>query len=226
MNNIVRVTLAALSAVLGSAQTLHTSSFDEAFATPTEQASGIAVRTQQVIMEESGLTGTADPLGGSWALEALTADIERSVHALIAEIEERGGALVCIEDGWFKSRLEESAYVHQLAIERGERRIVGVNVYRTEGDELAPTHFAVDPESERRQLANLARVRAERDAGAVASVLERLRGAASEGVNTVPATIDAVRAYATVGEITDALRGVLGTYSSQHGRLPPAGARG
>ncbi len=212
MNNIVRVTLAALGAVLGSVQTLHTSSFDEAFGTPTEQASRIAVGTQQVIMEESGVTGTADPLGGSWAIESLTAEIEHAVRALLSQIEERGGALACIEDGWFKGRLESSAYAQQLAIERGERPIVGVSVYRTDGDELAPSTFTVDPQAERRQVERLQRVRAERDPAAVATALLRLGQAARDGENTVPSTIDAVRARATVGEITDTLRAVFGTY--------------
>jgi methylmalonyl-CoA mutase N-terminal domain/subunit len=213
MNNIIRVTLAALGAVLGSVQTLHTSSYDEAFWTPTEESSRIALRTQQVIMAESGVTETVDPLGGSWAVESLTADIDRDVRATLAEIESRGGALACIEDGWFVSRLASAAYEHQLMIERGELAIIGVNVHRTEADELAPPQFTVDPQAERRQLERLRRVRAERDSAAVGSALERLRRAARDGENTIPSTIEAVRAFATVGEITDALRSVFGTHA-------------
>jgi methylmalonyl-CoA mutase N-terminal domain/subunit len=213
MNNVVRVTLAALAAVLGSAQTLHTASFDEAFATPTAEAARVALRTQQVIMAESGLTGTADPLGGSWAVESLTADIAREVTEALARIDERGGALRCIADGWFVGELEEGAYTDQLAVESGEREVVGVNVHRSEGGELAPATFTVDPASERRQVERLTRLRAERDGDAVAAALERLRADAAGGANTVPATIAAVRAYATVGEIADTLRGVFGTHA-------------
>ncbi len=224
MNNIVRVTLAALAAVLGSAQTLHTASFDEAFATPTATAAQVALRTQQVIMAESGLTGTADPLGGSWAVESLTADIERDVNALLERIDERGGALRCISDGWFVNQLEEGAYTDQLAVDSGGRPVVGVNVHRSEGDELTPETFAADPESERRQVDRLERLRDERDAAAVAAALERLRVDAAGGANTVPATIEAVRAYATVGEIADTLRGVFGTHGRPAAGRPPVGA--
>jgi methylmalonyl-CoA mutase N-terminal domain/subunit len=214
MNNVVRVTLAALAAVLGSAQTLHTASYDEAFGTPTAAAAELALRTQQVIMEEAGVTGTADPLGGSWAVESLTADIERAVHATLSEIESRGGALACIDDGWFVGELEEGAYADQIAVERATRRVVGVNVHRSEGAELSPEVFAVDPASERRQVERVRRVRAERDDAAVAAALGRLRAAAADGANTVEPTIDAVRAYATVGEISRTLRSVHGAYGT------------
>jgi methylmalonyl-CoA mutase N-terminal domain/subunit len=212
MNNVVRVTLAALAAALGSAQTLHTASFDEAFGTPTEHAARLALRTQLVILEESGLTGTADPLGGSWAVESLTADIEQAVWATLEEIEERGGALSCIDDGWFVSHLEESAYADQLAVERGVRKVVGVNVHRSEGEELGPEVFTVDPASERRQVERLRRLRSERDGPAVARALELLGKAAADGENTVGPTIDAVRVDATVGEITQTLRRVYGSH--------------
>ena len=213
MNNIVRITLAALAAVLGSVQTLHTASYDEAFATPTEEAARLAVRTQQVIMEESGLTGTADPLGGSWAVEALTAEIVRAVTRTLAEIDERGGALACIESGWFREQLEEAAYADQRAVEKGRRRVVGLNCYRTTGEELTPAVFSVDPASEERQIRNLQRVRAERDPRAVERALSRLRRAATAGESTIEPTIQAVRVYATVGEITDVLRSVYGSHS-------------
>jgi methylmalonyl-CoA mutase N-terminal domain/subunit len=211
MNNVVRVTLAALAAVLGSAQTLHTASYDEAFGTPTEEAARVAVRTQHVIMAESGLTSTADPLGGSWAVEALTADLAERVRALLELIDKRGGALRCIADDWFLSQLEEGAYSEQLAVESGERQVIGVNVHRSEGDELTPEVFTSDPTAERNQVERLQKLRAERDGSAVAAALQRLRADAAAGANTVPATIEAVRAYATVGEIADTLRDVLGT---------------
>ncbi|MGH2945017.1 MAG: acyl-CoA mutase large subunit family protein [Solirubrobacteraceae bacterium] len=220
LNNVVRVTLCALAAVLGSAQTLHTASFDEAFGTPTADAARLALRTQQLIMEESGLTGTADPLGGSWAVESLTADLERAVHDLLVEIEGRGGALACIENGWFVAQLEEAAYADQLAVERGQRRVVGINVHRTEGDELAPETFASDPHSERRQIEALRRVRAERDSGEVRAALAELREVAAAGGNSVEPTIRAIRAFATVGEITDTLRSVHGSHRPQPHAAP------
>lgn len=227
-NNVVRVTLAALAAVLGSVQTLHTASFDEAFATPTAEAAQLALRTQQVIMEESGLTDTADPLGGSWAVESLTVDIQRAVERTLARIDERGGALRCVDDGWFVAQLEEAAYADQLALEDGRRRVVGVNVHRSEEPELNPEVFVVDPASERRQLERLARVRAERDDAAVRRALADLRDAAAGGDNTVEPTIAAVRAYATVGEITDALRAVHGSFHPGGASAPPVheGGRG
>jgi methylmalonyl-CoA mutase N-terminal domain/subunit len=213
MNNIVRVTLAALAAVLGSAQTLHTASYDEAFATPTEAAAQVALRTQQIIMEESGLTAIADPLGGSWALESLTADIERAVGAMLGEIQDRGGALPCIDDGWFLTRLEEAAYTDQLAVEQGARKVVGINVHRSDGPELSPEVFAVDPAAEQRQIQRLREIKRDRDPRAVGVALADLRDAAAARQNTVEPTIAAVRAYATVGEITDALRTVHGSQS-------------
>jgi len=222
MNNIVRVTLAALAAVLGSAQTLHTSGFDEAFGTPTEAAAELALRTQQIIMEESGLTATADPFGGSWALESLTADIERAVTAMVDEIQERGGALTCIDDGWFLSRLEEAAYADQRAVEGGVRKVVGINVHRAEGRELSPEVFASDPASEARQVRRLEQVRRDRDSRAVATALEHLRQAARSGQNTIEPTIEAVRAYATVDEITNTLRATYGSQRSRSRRCSAA----
>jgi methylmalonyl-CoA mutase N-terminal domain/subunit len=215
MNNVARVTLAALSAVLGSAQTLHTASFDEAFGTPTPMAARTALGTQQVLLEETNLAGTADPLGGSWAVESLTSDIEEAVIEELKEIEEQGGALACIETGWFQSRLDESAYRDQLAVESGERKVVGINVHRDDSDALAPEVFSTDPETEPRQLERLQRTRAMRDASAVEGALARLRGDAAAGVNVVPATLEAVRAYATVGEISDAMREVWGEHGNR-----------
>ncbi|MBS1842804.1 MAG: methylmalonyl-CoA mutase [Actinobacteria bacterium] len=212
MNNMARVTLAALSAVLGSAQTLHTASFDEAFGTPTVEAARAALGTQQVLMEETNLIGTADPLGGSWAIESLTSDIEEAVGQQLREIEEQGGALACIENGWFRARLDDSAYEDQLAVQSGERKVVGVNVHRDDSDALSPAVFATDPKTESQQIARLEAVRGRRDQGDVEAALGRLREDAATGANVVPATIEAVRAYATVGEIADVLREVFGSY--------------
>jgi methylmalonyl-CoA mutase N-terminal domain/subunit len=212
MNNVARVTLAALSAVLGSAQTLHTASFDEAFGTPTSEAARAALGTQQVLMEETNLIGTADPLGGSWAIEALTHDIEEAVTEQLDQIEAEGGALRCIENGWFLSRLDESAYQDQLAVESGERKVVGVNVHRDASEALSPEVFSADPETEAQQLELLREVRAKRDGKAVKVALNRLRDDAAAGRNVVPATIEAVRAYATVGEISDVLRELHGVH--------------
>jgi methylmalonyl-CoA mutase, N-terminal domain len=214
LNNVVRVTVAALAAVLGSAQTLHTASFDEALSTPTAEAARLALRTQQVLMAESGLTGTADPLGGSWAVESLTAELATSITATIDDIQERGGALRCIEDGWYAAELEESAYMDLLAVERGERAVVGVNAFRQDDGELAPEIFRPDPAWETQQVERLQRLRRERDGAAVRAALDRLAAAAREGANTVEPTIDAVRVYATVGEITTTLRDVLGSHRS------------
>jgi methylmalonyl-CoA mutase N-terminal domain/subunit len=212
MNNIVRVAISALAAVLGGVQTLHTSSYDEALGTPTAESVTIALRTQQILMEECGVTGTVDPLGGSWALESLTADIERAVLDLLAEIDRKGGAIEWIEQGWFTERLAQGAYGDQQAVESGNRKVVGVNVHQLDESAPDPAVFRVDPESERRQLARLARVRARRDDEAVRRALAKLERSAREGRNTIPATIDAVRAYATVGEITGSLRQVYGSY--------------
>jgi methylmalonyl-CoA mutase N-terminal domain/subunit len=213
INNIVRVAVSALAAVLGSVQTLHTSSYDEALGTPTAESATVALRTQQILMEECGLTGTVDPLGGSWALEALTADVERGVKELISEIDQQGGAIEWVERGWFADRLAERSYEYQQAVERGERRIVGLNVHGDEAGDASPAVFKVDPESERRQLERLRDVRARRDEKAVSRALDNLERSAKANMNTVPATIDAVRAYATIGEITGALTRVHGRYA-------------
>ncbi|MBM3679457.1 MAG: hypothetical protein FJW96_16520, partial [Actinobacteria bacterium] len=145
--NVVRVAIEALAAVLGGVQTLHTSAFDEALATPTEESARLALRTQQVILEETGLTKTVDPLGGSYAIEALTAQIELDVHAELAEVDRQGGALRCIETGWFTDQIAESAYREQLAVETGAKRIVGVNAYRDDAAATDVEVFAVDPAS-------------------------------------------------------------------------------
>jgi len=212
MVNVVRVTINALAAVLGGVQTLHTSAYDEALGVPTEEAATLALRTQQVILEESGLTRVVDPLGGSYAIEALTAEIERRVLAEIDKIDELGGALACIESGWFKEQIADSAYRIQSEIDSGRRKVIGVNTYVADEAAATPDIFAIDESIESGQLERLRGVRQSRDPGAVREALASLELAARDGSSIVPPTIAAVRVYATVGEISETLRGVFGSY--------------
>jgi len=210
--NVIRVTINALAAVLGGVQTLHTSAYDEALGVPTEDAATLALRTQQVILEETGISKVVDPLGGSYAVEALTAEIERRVRAELDQIEELGGALACIESGWFKDRIADAAYRAQKEIDTGVRKVVGVNCFVEDG-EGGFDPFEIDATIEADQVARLQRVREMRNAGAVRSALERLEAAARDAsASIVPPTIEAVRAYATVGEISETLRSVFGSY--------------
>jgi len=210
--NVVRVTLNALAAVLGGVQTLHTSAYDEALGVPTEAAATLALRTQQVILEETGLTKVVDPLGGSYAVEALTAEIEQRVRAELDKIEELGGALACIESGWFKEQIAESAYRIQTDIDSGERRVVGVNCFVVEDGIRGPDPFVIDESIEADQVARVRKVREARDESRVRSALAGVESAARGNSSIVPPTIEAVRAYATVGEISETLRGVFGSY--------------
>ena len=210
--NIIRVSINALAAVLGGVQTLHTSAYDEALGVPTQEAATLALRTQQVILEESGVAKVVDPLGGSYAIEALTAEIQRRVKVELDKINELGGAMRCIESGWFKEQIAESAYRVQTEIDTGVRHVVGVNCFVVEDGEKGPNPFAIDEAIEPEQVRRLRELRARRDAGAVRQTLENLERAARDGSSIVPPTIDAVRAYATVGEISDTLARVFGTY--------------
>ena len=211
LNNIARVTLEALAAVLGGAQILATSSYDEALATPTTEAATIALRTQQIIAHESGVINTVDPLGGSFFLETLTHEIEKQVWKYLDEIDEIGGAVAAIQRRFFQAKIEESAYQIQREIDSKERVIVGVNEYKS-SNEIKIKTFKVDLKTEEEQIRKLRQVRRERDGLKVKSCLIALEKAASEGKNVIPATLDAVKAYATVGEICDTLRGVFGEY--------------
>nr|BBH94668.1 methylmalonyl-CoA mutase [Thermogemmatispora argillosa] len=211
-NNIVRTTIQALAAVLGGTQSLHTNALDEALALPTEKAALIALRTQQIIAYESGVTNTVDPLGGSYFVEKLTDETEQAAWEYIRRIEELGGVLACIQNGFFQREIAESAYRYQQEIEQRKRIIVGVNEYVMEEDMKVPTLY-IDREGERVHLERLNRVRRERDQTAVRKALDNLRRVAEGTENTMPAIIEAVKAYATLGEIMDVFRSVFGEYT-------------
>ena len=210
-NNIVRVAIQALSAVLGGTQSLHTNGRDEALALPTEDAARIALRTQQIIGHESGVANTIDPIAGSYHLERLTSEIEEGAKALLARIDAVGGTLPAIEAGFIQRQVQESAYQAQVAIDAGEAVVVGVNRYQTD-DPSTIEVFQVDPELERQQKARVQNVRATRDAGRWRAALDEIERVAGTRDNLVPPIIAAVESHATVGEIADTLRGVFGEY--------------
>jgi methylmalonyl-CoA mutase N-terminal domain/subunit len=213
-NNVVRVAIQALSAVAGGAQSIHTNGYDEALALPSERSAHLALRTQQLLAHEAGGTDTADPLGGAYFIEALTDELEEKAWELIQQIDELGGAVSAVEQGFIQGEIEQAAFRWQQDVESGERVIVGVNRF-TEGDEEPIELHRLDPEAEQRQLERTARVRAERNAEeaerAVVAVGEAARG---DGNLLVPMR-EALRARATVGEISNALRAEFGTYDSQ-----------
>jgi methylmalonyl-CoA mutase N-terminal domain/subunit len=212
LNNIVRVAIQALAGVLGGTQSLHTDAYDEALALPTDRAALIALRTQQIISEETGVVNTVDPLGGSYYLEALTEKMEQEALEYFRKIDAMGGMVAAIEKGFPQREIQDSAYQYQKAVERGEQVIVGVNKYAmTDGPSEVPI-LVIDESVREHQLERLEQTRTNRDSGAVANALERLKLAARKNENTMPATIEAVRAYATLGEICSALRDVYGIY--------------
>jgi methylmalonyl-CoA mutase, N-terminal domain len=210
-NNIVRVAVQALAALLGGTQSLHTNSMDEAMALPSEHAVTIALRTQQILAEESGVANTVDPLGGSFFVEAQTNRIEAQAYAYFRRIEELGGLLPAIEKGFFQSEIADAAYRYQREIDIKQRKIVGVNAYHDEQPIRIPI-LEMDPQGYKRQINRLAKTRKERDSGRVGQTLDRLRIACQGTENTLPYILDAVRAYATLGEITDVMREVFGLY--------------
>jgi methylmalonyl-CoA mutase, N-terminal domain len=213
LNNVVRVAVQALAATLGGTQSLHTNGYDEALALPSEAAATLALRTQQILAHESGVARTVDPLGGSYYVESLTDRIEAEARALIEEVDGLGGAARAIEAGFFQQRIAESAYELQKALEKQELVVVGVNRFVT--DEGPPRIEHPDYSGlEARQKARLASARAARDAGAVRGALDRLGNAAQGRGSLLPPIIDAVRARATLGEISDALRAAWGTYQA------------
>jgi methylmalonyl-CoA mutase, N-terminal domain len=212
LNNIVRVAIQALAGVLGGTQSLHTDAFDEALALPTDKAALIALRTQQIIAEETGVANTVDPLGGSYFVEALTNKMEQGALDYFDRIDAMGGMVEAVEKGFPQREIQESAYQYQKALERGEQTIVGVNKYAMEGELQEVPILVIDESVRHQQVERLEKTRAERDAGEVERTLDSVRKAAQRGENTMPATIEAVRAYATLGEICSALRDIYGVY--------------
>jgi methylmalonyl-CoA mutase, N-terminal domain len=213
-NNVVRVAVQALSAVCGGAQSLHTNSFDEALALPTERSARIALRTQQLLLHEAGATDTADPLGGSYFVEALTSELEQKAWELIERVDERGGAVAAIEEGFVQSEIEASAFRYQAEVEAGTHVVVGVNRFAEDEGERVQL-LAVDPESERRQRERTAHVRAERSEADARAALEEVRRVAETDANLLPPLREALRARCTVGEICGLLRDLWGTYDAQ-----------
>jgi methylmalonyl-CoA mutase N-terminal domain/subunit len=210
-NNVVRTTVQALAAVLGGAQSLHTNSRDEALALPTEEAARLALRTQQILAYESGVTETPDPLAGSYLVESLTNELEAAAWAYLDEIESLGGTLNAIERGFQQREIQEAAYRVQRAIDTGEQVVVGVNKFRDDEIATPPTH-KIDPDGERRQIERVRRVRAERSAATWTDAMDELERVARADGNLMPAILEAVRAYATVGEISDRLRVAWGEH--------------
>ena len=212
-NNIVRVALQALAAVLGGTQSLHTNSLDEALALPSERTVEIALRTQQIIAHESGVAGTVDPLAGSYAIEALTDEIERRAADYIRRIDDLGGALAAIEKGYIQQEIQDAAYSHQRAVEAGENTIVGVNAFANREPEPQPELLRIDPAIEEAKQKELAELRSVRDNGAVRNALDRLEKSAGADENLMPRILDCVRLYSTLGEIANRLRRIFGVYS-------------
>jgi methylmalonyl-CoA mutase N-terminal domain/subunit len=210
-NNAIRVAYQALAAVLGGTQSLHTNSRDEAICLPSEGAVLLALRTQQILAEETGITETIDPLGGSFAIECLTNEVMQAAEKVMAQIEARGGVLAAIETGFIQREIHKSAYDYQKSVESGDTVTVGVNRYVMEAETPEP-EFALDPELERRQKEALRHVRARRDDPAVSAALTRLESAAREGRNLLAALYDCVEAYASIGEMCNTLRNVFGSY--------------
>ncbi len=210
LNNVVRATIEGMTAALAGVQTMHVSAYDEALGVPTEAAATLALRTQQVLAFETGLTSVVDPLAGSYAVEALTDELAERIWGLMDQIEGRGGALVCIASGAFSEELSDAAYRQALAIESGERVVVGVNRYPAASEPLEV--FRIDPAVEAAQVASVAAVRERRDQAAVDRALSALRADVAAGRSVMPATIAAVTAYATIGEIVGVLREAFGSW--------------
>ena len=211
LNNIVRVAIQALAGVFGGTQSLHTDAYDEALALPTDQAALIALRTQQIIAEETGVANTVDPLGGSYFVEALTDKMECGALEYFRKIDSMGGMVAAIEKGFPQREIQDSAYHYQKAVERGDQVIVGVNKYEMDENSSIPI-LAIDESVRAHQIERLDKARAKRDGGAVQIAIEKLKRAAQNMENTMPATIEAVREYASLGEICSALRDVYGVY--------------
>jgi len=212
LNNIIRTTIQALAAVLGGTQSLHTNSFDEALCLPTEEAVRVALRTQQIIAHESGATNTADPLAGSYYVEALTNEMEEKAMGYIQKIDDMGGAIVAIEKGFLQKEIADSAYKYQKEVDEKKRIIVGLNEYTIEEEKCPIELLRVDPKVEKQQVVKLQKLKRERNNRKVKEILEKLHYSAEKDENLMPTIIEAVKAYATLGEITDVLRKVYGEY--------------
>lgn len=209
--NVVRVSMQALAAVLGGAQSLHTNAKDEALSLPTEEAARLALRTQQIIAHESGVTNVADPLGGSYAIESMTDEIESAAQKYIERIDGMGGTLAAIESKFIQNEIQNAAYAYQQSVERGESVVVGVNRFK-QAEAEAPPHFKLNPELEQQQIARVREVRSSRDAALVDDRLKALESAARSSDNLMPHILSCAEARATVGEISDRLRAVFGEY--------------
>lgn len=212
LSNITRTTIQALAAVLGGTQSLHTNSFDEALALPSEEAVRVALRTQQIVAHESGATHTIDPVAGSYYIEALTNEMEEKTWDYIRKVDEMGGAIVAIERGFFQKEIADSAYKYQRETEEKKRIIVGVNDFKIEKEEIPIELLRIDSNVEKEQLAGLQRLRRERDRKKVEETLARIHHSAEKDENLMPAIMDAVKSYATLGEICEVLRQVYGEY--------------
>jgi len=210
-NNLVRVAIQGLAAVLGGCQSLHCNALDEALALPTEQTALLALRTQQILAHETGVANTVDPLGGSYAIEALTNEIESRASEYLRRIDAMGGMVRAIEQGYAQSEIQKAAYEYQRSVERGERIVVGVNRFQAEKDSAVPL-LRIDPEVERAQVQRLRALRARRDTARTAAAIAEVERRAPGSENLMPAVLAAVEAYATVGEISNALRRVFGEY--------------
>jgi len=213
--NIVRVAIQALAAVLGGTQSLHTNSMDEALALPSEHAATIALRTQQIIAEESGVINSVDPLGGSYFLEALTDKMESQAYEYFDRIEKLGGVLPAIDRGFFQGEISDSAYRYQREIDQQVRKVIGVNAHKDQKEPAIPI-LKMDPEGYKKQVGRIQRLKDDRDAGRVGQALDRLRIACQGTENTMPYILEAVHAYATLGEITEVMKEVFGTYREEN----------
>jgi methylmalonyl-CoA mutase N-terminal domain/subunit len=211
LNNISRVTVQTLAAVMGGTQSLHTNGYDEALSLPTEEAAKIALRTQQIVAFESGVPGTVDPLAGSYYVEALTAEVEKSAWQLIEKIDAMGGSVAAIEQGFIQDEIAASAYTHQKQVESGDRIIVGVNKFKSEETYTTPS-FKIDSSIQQEQIAKLEKLKSQRNAQTAAESLLELELAAKGSENIMPAVLKAVENYCSLGEISDTLRKVFGEY--------------
>jgi methylmalonyl-CoA mutase N-terminal domain/subunit len=213
LNNISRVTIQTIAAVLGGTQSLHTNGFDEALGLPTQEAASIALRTQQIVANESGITDTADPLAGSYFIESLTNELEQKALALIQQIDEMGGAVSSIENGFMQNKIAESAYAYQKAIESKEKIIVGVNQFESTSTTNIPV-FQIDESIRIQQIEKLKALKSSRDNTKVVACLAAVKAAAVGTDNLMPSVIDAIENYCTLGEIADVLRGIYGEYQA------------